>query len=330
MPLGRSSSSSGTRRPYLRVCPPTTDSVCSAASRRAPPNGSGGSPAVSHLVGPVPGRRVATAEATPVVPVGGPGALPDPSVVVLQAVAVRTRLSQVVRTTSVRPHTGAPGRHTGDTVNAVDLPELLTGDAGEWRRWLSAHHADSPGVWLVLAKKGQTRPTTVTYDEALDEAICYGWIDGQLGRRDAATFRRRFTPRTARSPWSQRNASIAERLIAAGRMHRSGEDEVRKAKEDGRWEAAYAGQASSEVPEDLVTALRADPRAEAMFETLTGANRYAILYRIGNAKKPETRSRRIGQFVEMLARGETIHPQARRSPGVEDPPSTACPTSPGA
>ena len=159
-----------------------------------------------------------------------------------------------------------PGADTptspGDTVNAVDLPELLVGDAGEWRRWLSAHHADSPGVWLVLAKKGTVDPTTVSYDEALDEAICFGWIDGQLGRRDAATFRRRFTPRKARSPWSQRNAAIAERLIATGRMHRSGEDEVRQAKEDGRWEAAYAGQASIEVPEDLVAALSANPRAQ--------------------------------------------------------------------
>ena len=195
-------------------------------------------------------------------------------------------------------------------MDAVDLPELVVRDAGVWRRWLRAHHADSQGVWLVLAKKGTVDPTTVSYDEALDEAICFGWIDGQLGRRDSATFRRRFTPRRARSPWSRRNAAIAERLIAAGRMHRSGEDEVRLAKEDGRWEAAYAGQASIEMPEDLAAALSADPRAEAMFEKLTSANRYAILYRIGNAKKPETRSRRIGKFVEMLARGETIHPQA--------------------
>ena len=204
----------------------------------------------------------------------------------------------------------APQRHTGDTVNVVDLPELLVGDAGEWRQWLSTHHADSRGVWLVLAKRGTVAPTTVSYDEALDEAICFGWIDGQLGRRDTATFRRRFTPRRARSPWSQRNAAIAERLIATGRMDRSGTDEVRQAKADGRWEAAYAGQASMEMPEDLTTALSANPRARAMFETLTSANRYAILYRIGNAKKPETRSRRIGQFVEMLARGETIHSQA--------------------
>jgi uncharacterized protein YdeI (YjbR/CyaY-like superfamily) len=202
----------------------------------------------------------------------------------------------------------------GDTVSAVDLPELLVVDAPEWRRWLSAHHGGSEGVWLVLAKKGTADPTTLSYDEALDEAICFGWIDGQLGRRDAATFRRRFTPRKARSPWSQRNAAIAERMIASGRMHQSGEDELRRAKEDGRWEAAYAGQAASEVPGDLATALSANPRAKEMFDGLTKANRYAILYRIGNAKKPETRSRRIGQYVEMLARGETIHPQAPRSP----------------
>ncbi len=195
-------------------------------------------------------------------------------------------------------------------VNPVDLPELVVEDAGEWRKWLSAHHTNSPGVWLVLAKKGTVDPTSVTYDEALDEAISFGWIDGQLGRRDSATFRRRFTPRKARSAWSQRNAAIAERLIATGRMHRSGEDEVRQAKEDGRWEAAYAGQASIEVPEDLVAALSANPRAQAMFAVLTSANRYAIFYRIANAKKPETRAKRIGQYVEMLARGETIHPQA--------------------
>jgi uncharacterized protein YdeI (YjbR/CyaY-like superfamily) len=195
-------------------------------------------------------------------------------------------------------------------VTAVDLPELLVGDAGEWRRWLSTHHGDSPGVWLVLAKKGTVAPTAVSYDEALDEAICFGWIDGRLARRDSATFRRRFGPRTARSPWSRRNAAIAERLIATGRMDRSGEVEVRQAKADGRWAAAYAGPANMEVPDDLAAALSADPRAMAMFETLTSANRYSILYRIGSAKRPETRSRRIGEFVEMLARGETIHPQA--------------------
>ncbi len=201
-----------------------------------------------------------------------------------------------------------------DTVPIVDLPELLVVDAPEWHTWLSSHHSTSKGVWLVLAKKGTTQPTTLAFDKALEEAICFGWIDGQLGRRDNETFRRRFTPRNARSPWSQRNVAIAERLSASGRMHPSGENEVRQAKADGRWTTAYAGQAKAEVPEDLTGALAANPRAQAMFETLTSANRYAIVYRIGAAKKIETRAKRIEQFVEMLARGDTIHPQGPRAP----------------
>jgi uncharacterized protein YdeI (YjbR/CyaY-like superfamily) len=196
----------------------------------------------------------------------------------------------------------------------VDFPELLVADAAEWRTWLNSNQSKSQGVWLVLAKKGTTHPTNLSYDEALDEAICFGWIDGQLGRRDSATFRRRFTPRNARSPWSQRNVAIAERLSASGRMHRSGEDEVGRAKADGRWSTAYAGQASAEVPEDLANALVANPRAQAMFLRLTSANRYAILYRIESAKKSETRATRIEKFVGMLARGETIRPQGPGSP----------------
>ncbi|HEY3844473.1 MAG TPA: YdeI/OmpD-associated family protein [Acidimicrobiales bacterium] len=196
----------------------------------------------------------------------------------------------------------------------MDLPELVVTDAAEWRTWLSNHRSKSQGVWLVLAKKGTTHPTTLSYNEALDEAICFGWIDGQLGRRDQATFRRRFTPRNARSPWSQRNVTIAERLSASGRMHRSGEDEVQRAKTDGRWNTAYAGQASVEVPEDLQNALAANPRARTMFLKLTSANRYSILYRIESAKRIETRTRRIEMFVEMLARGETVHPHDPRSP----------------
>lgn len=199
------------------------------------------------------------------------------------------------------------------TFSSVELPELIVADAGEWRSWLNAHHGESRGVWLVLAKKGTTDPTTLTYDEALDEAICFGWIDGQVGTRDLTTFRRRFTPRAVRSRWSQRNVAIAERQSASGRMHQSGSDEVRRAQEDGRWHRAYAGPASIEVPEDFAAALSANPQAMAMFRTLTSANRYAFLYRIADAKKPDTRSRRVAQFVEMLARGETLHPQAPRS-----------------
>ena len=196
----------------------------------------------------------------------------------------------------------------------MESPELVVASIGEWRAWLRAHHGDSDGVWLVLAKRGTTQPTTLSYDEALDEAICFGWIDGQLGRRDSATFRRRFTPRNERSPWSQRNVAMAERLSASGRMHRSGEDEIRRAKADGRWSTAYAGQAGAEVPEDLAHALAANPRARAMFLKLTSANRYSTLYRIGSAKKIETRARRIEKFVDMLARDETIHPQGPGSP----------------
>ena len=194
----------------------------------------------------------------------------------------------------------------------MELPELIVADAAAWRSWLNDNHAESRGVRLVLARKGTRPPTTLSYDEALDEAICFGWIDGQLGGRDRTTFLRRFTPRSARSPWSRRNVAIAERLSASGRMHRSGEDEIRRAKADGRWEAAYAGQSGAEVPEDLARALAANPRAQATFQTLTSANRYSIVYRIGSAKKVETRARRVEQFVEMLARGETIHPQGPR------------------
>jgi uncharacterized protein YdeI (YjbR/CyaY-like superfamily) len=194
----------------------------------------------------------------------------------------------------------------------VDPPELIVADAAAWRTWLKGNHATSRGVRLVLAKKGTTDPTTLSYDEALDEAICFGWIDGQVGRRDSTTFLRRFTPRSARSAWSQRNVAIAERLRASGRMQRSGDEEVRRAKADGRWEAAYAGQKGAVVPDDLAKALAADPRAQAMFETLTSANRYSIIYRIETAKKVETRARRVEQFVEMLARGETPHPQGAR------------------
>jgi uncharacterized protein YdeI (YjbR/CyaY-like superfamily) len=197
------------------------------------------------------------------------------------------------------------------TVERMEVPELVVADAAAWQHWLRRHHGQSPGVWLVLAKKGTVDPTALSYDQALDEAICFGWIDGQTGRRDSTTFRRRFTPRKARSPWSQRNTSIAESLMATGRMHTAGEAEIARAKGDGRWDAAYAGQSSIEVPDDLAIALAAQPTARAMFEILTSQNRYAVLYRIGNAKKAETRARRIEQFVAMLARGETVYPQAR-------------------
>jgi uncharacterized protein YdeI (YjbR/CyaY-like superfamily) len=192
-----------------------------------------------------------------------------------------------------------------------ELPELIVADRSAWREWLAGHHETSGGVWLVLAKKSITDPTSLTYDLALDEALTQGWIDGQTGRRDERTYRTRFTPRRARSQWSARNVGLVSRLITEGRMQPAGLSQVDQAKADGRWEAAYAGQAGMTVPADLEAALAASPEAGAMFEILTSQNRYAVLYRIGNAKRPETRTRRIEQFVDMLARGETIYPQKR-------------------
>ncbi len=194
---------------------------------------------------------------------------------------------------------------------ADDIRELIFADAAAWRTWLAVHHGSSPGGWLVLAKKGTVQPSSLTYDQALDEALCHGWIDGQVRRRDQTTYRQRFSPRRARSPWSARNAGIATRLVAEGRMHPAGLAEVERAKVDGRWAAAYAGPASIEVPADLAAALTAQPRAQAMFDILTSQNRYAVLYRINNAKRADTRARRIDQFVAMLVRGETVYPQKR-------------------
>jgi uncharacterized protein YdeI (YjbR/CyaY-like superfamily) len=195
-----------------------------------------------------------------------------------------------------------------------DLPELLVADAGVWRSWLEQHHDRSTGVWLVLAKTSTVAPTSLTYDQALDEALCLGWIDGTLGRRDEATYRQRFTPRRARSRWSQRNIGIVERLEREGRMHPAGSAAVERARADGRWDVAYAGQSTAEVPDDLAAALEAEPRAAAMFAVLTKANRYSVLYRIETARRPETRTRRITELVAMLARGDTVHPQKRGIP----------------
>jgi len=175
-------------------------------------------------------------------------------------------------------------------------------DARVWREWLGRNHADWAGVMLVLAKKGTTSPTSLTYDQALEEAICFGWIDGQVRRRDERTYFQRFTPRRARSRWSKRNTTLAERLISEGRMQASGIAEVERAKADGRWEAAYAGPATARVPDDLAAALAAEPKAKTMFGRLTSQNRYAILHRIEAVKRPETRARKIAEFVAMLAR----------------------------
>lgn len=195
-----------------------------------------------------------------------------------------------------------------------DVPTLIVSDVGAFRAWLDANHDSSDGVWLVLAKKGTTDPTSLTYAEALKEALCQGWIDGQKRSRDEKTFAQRFTPRRPTSQWSKRNVRIAEELIGDGRMLPTGLAEIDQAKADGRWAAAYAGQADASIPADFAAALAANPAAEKMFAELNAANRYSLLYRIETAKRSETRSRRIEQFVEMLARGETIHPQKRAKP----------------
>ncbi len=194
---------------------------------------------------------------------------------------------------------------------ATSLSELLLADALAWRAWLQEHHGDGVGVEVVLAKKGVTEPTSLTYEQALDEALCHGWIDGQVRRRDEHTYRQRFTPRRARSQWSERNVGHIERLLGEGRMQPAGLHAVQRAKADGRWEAAYPGQKAIEVPDDLARALAAEPAAQTNFELLSSQNRYTVLYRIHSAKRSDTRARRIDQYVAMLARGETVHPQKR-------------------
>jgi uncharacterized protein YdeI (YjbR/CyaY-like superfamily) len=190
---------------------------------------------------------------------------------------------------------------------AVELPVLVFASAEAFATWLEEEPEGSPGLWLKIAKKG-ARTSTVTYDEALDVALCYGWIDGQKKGLDGEYWLQRFTPRKARSPWSQINCAKATALIESGLMRPAGLREVERAKADGRWESAYAGQRTIEVPPDLQAALGANPVAQAFFRTLDSTNRYAILYRIHEAKKPETRARRIQKYVAMLAEKRRIHP----------------------
>lgn len=186
------------------------------------------------------------------------------------------------------------------------LPIILFETASAFDQWLAEQSDDAPGTWLRFAKKGAPY-TSLGKAEAIDNALCHGWIDGQLDKYDEASWLIRFTPRKARSKWSQVNRSRAEDLIAVGRMMPRGLTEVEKAQADGRWEAAYAPASTIEVPADLLEALDQNPRAATFFATLTGANRYAILYRIGAVKRAETRARKIASFVAMLERGETIH-----------------------
>jgi len=181
-----------------------------------------------------------------------------------------------------------------------ELPVVPFGSAAAWEAWLEEHHAASEGLWLKISKK-DSGIESVSYAEALDVALCYGWIDGQKGRFDEKFWLQRFTPRRPRSKWSKVNREKVAGLIEAGRMKPAGLREVEKAKSDGRWEAAYEPQSRATVPDDLRRALDENREASAFFETLDGANRYAILYRIADAKRPEARARRIEKYVAMLA-----------------------------
>jgi uncharacterized protein YdeI (YjbR/CyaY-like superfamily) len=188
--------------------------------------------------------------------------------------------------------------------------DLLTvPDRAAWRAWLDANEETSDGVWLVLAKKGTTDPTSLTYAEALDEALCSGWIDGQTASIDERVFRRRFTPRRKASLWSERNIGLVATLTAEGRMRPAGIREVERAQADGRWERAYAGQASASEPEDLLAALAAVPAAASTFATLSKVNRYAVIHRVTTAPNATVRANRLAKLVAMLERGEAPHPQ---------------------
>jgi uncharacterized protein YdeI (YjbR/CyaY-like superfamily) len=186
------------------------------------------------------------------------------------------------------------------------LPILAFADAGAFEDWLKHARSDSPGLWLKLAKH-RSGHASLPRDEAIDAALCHGWIDGQLNPYDDDWWLIRFTPRTPRSKWSQKNRERAELLIAQDRMTPGGLAAVEAARADGRWDAAYASASRAEIPADLQAALDASPAAAAFFATLTGANRYAILYRIGAVKRAETRARKIAEYVAMLERHETLH-----------------------
>jgi len=187
----------------------------------------------------------------------------------------------------------------------TNLPVLPFESKKKWADWLAKQHDKSAGVWLKLAKKGTGIPS-VTYEEALDVALCYGWIDGQKGSFDDKYWLQKFTPRGAKSIWSKINTEKVERLIASGEMKPAGLKAVEAAKQDGRWDAAYSSQKNISVPDDFQTALNKNKKAKAFFESITSGRRYSFLFRVATAKKAETREKRIRQFVEMLERGETF------------------------
>jgi uncharacterized protein YdeI (YjbR/CyaY-like superfamily) len=178
--------------------------------------------------------------------------------------------------------------------------------SAEFRKWLAANHRRSDGIWLRIFKKNSGEPT-VTYAEALDEALCHGWIDGLKQSHDEVSWRQRFTPRRPKSGWSKINTRHAQRLIKADRMKAAGQAQIDAAKKDGRWTAAYDSPSNATLPEDFLAALRKNKKAYSFFESLNKANRYAIAYRLQTAKKPETKQRRMEMILAMLARGEAFH-----------------------
>jgi uncharacterized protein YdeI (YjbR/CyaY-like superfamily) len=192
-------------------------------------------------------------------------------------------------------------------MTAADLPVLVFESMSAWRKWLDKQHGSAAGVWLKIAKK-DTGVASVTYGEALSVALCYGWIDGQKKPSEDGWWLQRFTPRRSGSKWSKTNRQKAQELIDSGSMCPAGQREVDAAIADGRWAAAYDGSRTATVPDDLAAALADNQAAADFFATLDGRNRYAILYRVQDAKKPDTRARRIEKFVAMLAQGEKIHP----------------------
>ena len=194
-------------------------------------------------------------------------------------------------------------------------PELFA-DAGAWTAWLKKNHASSTGIWLRIAKKDAAL-TSLSIQEALDGALCYGWIDAQRKSLDTERYLQRYTPRAKRSPWSKINRDKVQALITSRKMRAPGLREIERAKADGRWDAAYASQKNMEVPEDLLTALVKKPRARKFFEQLDSRNRYAVLFRLHGAKKLDTRARRLENFVAMLDRHETFHPPAKKKAAIK-------------
>jgi uncharacterized protein YdeI (YjbR/CyaY-like superfamily) len=209
---------------------------------------------------------------------------------------------------TARAGTAKAATNAKKATGAAEMPVLAFATTKAWQRWLDTNHAKSDGLWLQIAKKGSGMQS-ITHDEAVEVALCFGWIDGQAKSFDPRSWVQKFTPRRTRSMWSKINRDRAEALIESGAMKPAGLAEIARAKQDGRWAAAYESPRNAEVPGDLQSALDRNREAAAFFATLSSQNRYAILFRIHHAKKAETRARRIEQFIAMLERHETLHPQ---------------------